>query len=45
MGTPEGVATLGEDGKIPVEQLPGQVDEVFGIDRFVSTKQIFLLLD
>ena len=38
MGTPEGVATLGEDGKIPVEQLPGQVDEVFGIDRFVSTK-------
>ena len=38
MGTPEGVATLGEDGKIPVEQLPGQVDEVFGIDHFVSTK-------
>ena len=38
MGTPEGVATLGEDGKIPVEQLPRQVDEVFGIDRFVSTK-------
>ena len=38
MGTPEGVATLNENGKIPVEQLPGQVDEVFGIDRFVSTK-------
>ena len=38
MGVPKGVATLGEDGKIPVEQLPGQVDEVFGIDRFVSTK-------
>ena len=38
MGTPEGVATLNEKGKIPVEQLPGQVDEVFGIDRFVSTK-------
>ena len=38
MGTPEGVATLNENGKIPVEQLPGQVDEVFGIDHFVSTK-------
>jgi hypothetical protein len=38
MGVPKGVATLGEDGKVPVEQLPGQVDEVFGIDRFVSTK-------
>ena len=38
MGVPKGVATLNENGKIPVEQLPGQVDEVFGIDRFVSTK-------
>ena len=38
MGAPEGVATLNENGKIPIEQLPGQVDEVFGIDHFVSTK-------
>ena len=38
MGIAGGVATLNENGKIPVEQLPGQVDEVFGIDHFVSTK-------
>ena len=38
MGAPEGVATLNENGKIPIEQLPGQVDEVFEIDHFVSTK-------
>ena len=38
MGVANGVATLNESGKIPVEQLPGQVDEVFGIDHFVDTK-------
>ena len=38
MGIAQGVATLDENGKVPVGQLPGQVDEVFGIDHFVSTK-------
>ena len=38
MGEANGVATLDENGKVPVGQLPGQVDEVFGIDQFVSTK-------
>ena len=38
MGVAGGVATLNESGKIPVGQLPGQTDEVFGIDHFVATK-------
>lgn len=39
MGEAKGVATLDENGKVPVGQLPGQVDEVFGIDHFVDTKE------
>ena len=38
MGVAEGVATLDLNGKIPTSQLPGQVDEVFGIDHFVDSK-------
>ena len=38
MGAAGGVATLNENGKIPVDQLPGQIDEVFGIDHFVDIK-------
>ena len=38
MGVAEGVATLDINGKIPTWQLPGQVDEVFGIDHFVDSK-------
>ena len=38
MGVAEGVATLDDNGKIPTWQLPGQVDEVFGIDHFVDSK-------
>ena len=38
MGNAQGVATLDENGKVPVSQLPGQVDEVFGIDHFVDSK-------
>ena len=38
MGVVEGVATLDINGKIPTWQLPGQVDEVFGIDHFVDSK-------
>ena len=38
MGVAEGVATRDINGKIPTWQLPGQVDEVFGIDHFVDSK-------
>lgn len=38
MGQPGGVATLDDNGKIPVNQIPGQIDEVVGIDHFVTTK-------
>lgn len=37
MGVPNGVATLGEGGKIPVSQIPGSVNEFQEVQAFVAT--------
>ena len=38
MGVASGVATLDEEGKVPVSQLRGELAHVFGIEKAVSTK-------
>lgn len=38
MGIANGVATLDEDGKVPVSQLRGEMARVFGIEKAVATK-------
>lgn len=38
MGVANGVATLDEDGKVPVSQLRGEMARVFGIEKAVATK-------
>lgn len=38
MGVANGVATLNENGKIPVSQLDGQIARVFGIEKAVANQ-------
>lgn len=56
MGVASGVATLGEDGKVPASQLPSYVDDVVEIQKTIDTKasipssglvvgQIFYVID
>lgn len=39
MGYPNGVATLGDDGKVPSSQLPSYVDDVIEIQKVVDSQE------
>ena len=40
MGVPNGVATLGSDGRVPASQLPAYVDDVKEFDRFADAPSL-----